>query len=48
MTENSIVNELKMLKQKKMITIIYHNKESLIYCDKILEVDNGIVKLKER
>ncbi len=45
-TQNQFIEELVKLKGKKTIIISSHNKDTLKYCDKILEIYKGNIREK--
>ena len=44
--ESEIMNQIKNLKRSKTIIIISHRHETISYCDKIIGIKNGKIKLK--
>ena len=44
--ESEIMNQIKNLKRSKTIIIISHRHETISYCDKIIGIKNGRIKLK--
>jgi len=42
--EKYIIKEISKLKKNKTIILISHKESSLLYCDKILELENGKIR----
>lgn len=43
-TEADVINAIKMMRGKKTMVIISHHRETLVHCDRIYRLENGIIQ----